>query len=222
MILTTMADYERNLNRTREAFENFARSPLGCHGRRRMNYVRSCLCRLILVEKAMIRDSMPVKRFATLGIQIDFTRAMTACWMTDDEVTTKKRSQRSVGFRWAWFTVGRECGYSYTELARSMGRNSHSWLLDIPAKMQTGMGKNACLARKFTKLIRKALDDKRCGSSHNFGTGRPSSGGNGQRAGRSDDPRPVPDAGQRGSPVYGRGAEETGDLVPCGVAMVRG
>jgi len=223
MILTTMKDYQRNLDRTREAFETFVRSPLGCHGRRRMNYVRACLCRLVLVERAMLRDAMPIERFESPAIQSEYERALVACGVMDDEVTSKKRPPRAVAFRWAWFTVGRERGMSYIALARSMGRNSHSWLLKIQASMKSGLGRNACLAREYTQRIREALSEDRRGHSDNAGTPRTSGGGAGGQGRATDHPRPVPGLGQRRLDVYrDTGTPESGDMVPGGVAVVPG
>jgi hypothetical protein len=146
-----------NLALLQGAFEAYVKGPLGVEGTRRRRYVQSLLDRMWRLEKRMLAERVPVKRFATGRMEAEYRRAVQVCGVDDATVIGPLRPVREVAFRWAWCTVARERGYSLPEVARSLGRRNHSFLCDIEKNMREKKTRPACVAWELAELIRNEL-----------------------------------------------------------------
>lgn len=145
------------LSRLCGAFEAYRNGPTGLEGSRRRKYVQSLLERMWVLEKRANAEKRPIKRFDSIGMEIDYRRAVIACGVDDAIVIGPTRPVAVVAFRWAWCAVMRERGYSLEQVARSLGRRSHSWLVNAGRDLLHGGSKSATTGREFVVRIKEAL-----------------------------------------------------------------
>ena len=139
------------------AFEAYRNGPTGLDGSRRRSYIQALLVRMWVLEKRANAEKRPIKRFVSIGMEIEYRRAVIACGVDDATVIGPTRPVAVVAFRWAWCAVARERGFSLEEVARSLGRRTHSWLTGTGRELRDGGSKSAHMGREFVVRIKEAL-----------------------------------------------------------------